>query len=462
MIDCLRDSAAQGRLVLLTGAGISRGLLRADGGGQLPSWGELVHALRERADMSVFSTRQKELLTELLPDGMLDELSGDVLIEASELLQHGFAKDAFEEAIASICREKDDACSATHFAIARIRPSGIVTFNYDQAHERAFKSHAIEYQPIVYDEEPRLREMLAYQKEGVSFLLKAHGCVSRPKSLVLTSTSYRAVLSRNRAYRAFLQHILMRNTLLMVGFGLRDRDFDQVMTTLEIELGGPLRPHAIVTTVPGTDPEGLKRRAEWAAISARFTVHPVYVDNYDEIPDFIESLGRTPGPMVKGIVERTQSPQSAQRDSAHRDIERLGPIGRQQVKAALVGALTNDALDIHARSEVIYSLGLLGDRDGALAKCFIQEIERACVQWNGTPDVGHIECVAHALLALRRSRLQELAMRAEIVRHLELQRSAYRNMDAWSGQHGGVERLEAYAMAAKAEIMAAAAAALPP
>ena len=247
MQDCLRDAAAQGRLVLLTGAGISCNLERADGGGRLPTWGQLVRSLRDRADKSSFSVPKQQLLADLLPDDVLEKLPGDVLIEASELLQEGFASGEFEATIASTCREKEGECSETHRAIAGLKPSGIITFNYDRAHEFAFHERTIKFQPLLYNDESTLRALLAHSEEGVPFLLKAHGCVSQPKSLVLTSTSYRAVLSRNRAYRAFLEQTFVRNTLLMVGFGLRDRDFDQVMTTLEIELGGPIRPHVIVT-----------------------------------------------------------------------------------------------------------------------------------------------------------------------------------------------------------------------
>lgn len=457
--DCLRDAAAQGRLVVLTGAGISCNLERSDGGGRLPTWGQLVRSLRDRAKETSFSEQKKQLLEELLPDDVLEKLPGDVLIEASELLQEGFASGEFEAAIASTCTEKNGECSEIHRAIAGLKPSGIITFNYDRAHESAFHERGIKFQPLLYDNDAELRELLRHSEDGVPFLLKAHGCVSQPKSLVLTSTSYRAVLSRNRAYRAFLQHTFVRNTLLMVGFGLRDRDFDQVMTTLEIELGGPVRPHVILTKEPDSAvPEGRSKRAEWAAISARFSVLPMYLPDYDGIPSFITSLSTTPGKMVRDIVELIQSPASTNRNLSHREIERLGPIGRQQVKTALVDKLTDESLSAQSRSEIIYALSVAGDRDGALSGCFVDEIERACSHWQSARDAGQVECVAHALIALRKSRPSDSDVRSKIYGLVQSHRDVYRAMDTWVANNGGVPRLEAYAMAASAEIAAAAAA----
>lgn len=449
----LRDAAARGRLLVITGAGISRDMTRRDGS-RLPSWGELVEALALEAKRSRIRPDQLALLDHLLPPGLSHRLHGDALIEASEILKDGFAKDDFNVAVARLCREKAGETSETHRAIASINPAGIITFNYDRGHETAFAKAGTEHVAVTYDDDEQLKSILARRQPGPCFVLKAHGCIQRPPSLVLTSSSYREVLSTNRAYRAFLHHALISYTVLIVGFAMRDRDFDQLLSTMEIELGAPVHSHAFIVKEPSADPEGTVKRAEWSAVSARFGITPIYVPDFPDIPRFIRSLGVEPGPLVQSLVGHALGGTLSARRAAHRTLRDLGPVGRQQVRSWIEGELAAGAADSEARSELIYSLCIVADPETGLAERLVNEFSRAIAAWSVAPDLGEAECVAHALLGLRRCHIVPRRVRQAIRRELTLARhlAVLHEMDTYGRRHGQVPRLATYAAAASAEI----------
>jgi hypothetical protein len=403
LIDALRNAAACGTLLVVTGAGISKDLRRPDNQ-PLPSWGELVQSLRGQADASKLA-HCHALLDDLLPPAALDKVHGDALIEASEIIQGGFSAGGLEIAIAKVCGEADGTFTETHRAVAQLQPAGVITFNYDRGHEEAFKDAGRSIQVIRYDEDQQIKARLA-GSDATPFVLKAHGCITVPQSLVLTSSSYHAVLSKHRAYRLFLQHCLARYTVLVVGFALRDRDFDQLLSSLEIELGKPLQRHAFIAREPDSSKiEGLTQRADWAAITARFGLEPIYVQKFTEIPDVIRSLAAEPGSLIHQLVAEASSSDAGVRRSAHQTIRSLGRTGRSQMLAALVNRLQRPGLTLTARSEVVYAfVGIVGDHLPAIQQ-LLTELELAAAGAT-TPDAREqAECAAHALIALRHGRV---------------------------------------------------------
>lgn len=451
LLDDLRNAAASGTLLVVTGAGISRGLQRADGSSLL-NWGGLVQALRERADKAKLSALDA-LLDDLLPVGALGDVHGDALIEASEIIQSGFAIGKFEKAIAELCREKDGTCTETHLAIAEIAPAGVVTFNYDRGHEEAFRRSGVAVHAIRYDESGKLKARLAGEGTAEPFVLKAHGCVTHPLSLVLTSSSYHAVLSKNRAYRLFLQHSLARYTVLVVGFALRDRDFDQLLGGLEIELGRPHQTHAFIVMRPDrATAKGLVRHADLAAVTARFCLHPLYVDDFALIPQVLRSIGSEAGSLIRKLVDDSASPAGHVRARAHDQAIGLGKIGRTQMRSALLTRLDQADLDLEARSELIYAFRGIVDNDARVASRLIEELRLAANGSSGSDTRHKAECAAHALVVLRGIRFKDAA---------DLQRAvaALRDSDLLSKLDAldtmiHIPRLKNYALAAAAELEA--------
>ena len=449
----LRNAAAQGRLVIISGAGISGGLSRVDGS-TLPNWTKLVAELRKAADETRLSPADRQLLDILMP-AAARSLHGDTLIEASEILRRAFDPGKFERKIASLCRERKGETSEAHRAIASIAPAGVITFNYDRAHETAFREQSLDFESVLYSNDRRIKALLARRRSGPLFLLKAHGTITDPESLVLTSSSYRDVLSRCRPYRVLLQYALVHYTVLIVGFALRDRDFDHLLGTLEVELGKPEQRHVFIALRPAATPEGLAEQASWAALTARFGVDPLYVDDFPQIPPLIRSIGEEPGPLIRQLVRRARSPVKAVREAVHDEIKMLGEIGRRQLRAALLEAIAGTA-DPLRRSELVYALGGVADGEFEVARRLADEVVAAARDFGARQDLGPTELAAHALLVLRRIRLPDPVQRTRIVDLFSAPavRRQLAEMDVFVAGQNEVPRLVAYADAAAAEIEA--------
>lgn len=451
--DSLRDAAACGRLVFVTGAGISTGMRRLDGS-PLPKWGALVQQLRDHR--TIRDAQFDAILDDLLPVGSLDQLHGDALIEASEIISRGYERDKFSERLIELCREVPGTHTETHRAIAEAQPAGIITFNYDCGHESAYQALGMRKpDKLIYSDDSGLRACLGKIDQRNSFLLKAHGCVDVPNSAVLTSSSYRSILANFRTYRAFLHNVLITYSIIIVGFAMRDRDFDQLMLTLEVELGGPVQHLAVLTKEPDRDPAGEIARASWATLKARFGVEPIFVGDYPEIPEEIRKISSKPGPLIEELARNAVSTDKRARMVAHDRAKGLGSVGRVQLRSKLFEIISNSHVSLEAKSEAIYTIGLVGEGTFAVAEALMQFIESVA----GIPvfslDIGHAECVAHALLVLRATRVDDIGLSTILRRmHALSVQQCFVNLDEIIVNSGGNVRIVVYAAAAAAEIAA--------
>ena len=185
----------QGRLVPFMGSGVS-----ATAG--LPSWGELL-----------------ELLAADLPDkpdpkGWFQSLSA---LDQAHVVRGDRNKADFGEAVAR--HTTAHRYGLAPILLAALPTQEAVTLNYDQLYEMASEDagHATAILPF----EPL---------EGSQrWLLKMHGCVSRPESIVLTRGDYIDFRSEGATASSLAKAILMTKHLLFAGFGLSDDHFHDIV-----------------------------------------------------------------------------------------------------------------------------------------------------------------------------------------------------------------------------------------
>jgi hypothetical protein len=104
-----------------------------------------------------------------------------------------------------------------HALLAALPTTEAVTTNYDTLFEDA--SRAIG-RPV---------DVLPYQKaRGRRWLLKLHGCVSRPEDIVLTREDYLRYDSSRAALAGLVQGLLITRHMLFVGFSLADDNFHRI------------------------------------------------------------------------------------------------------------------------------------------------------------------------------------------------------------------------------------------
>jgi len=134
------------------------------------------------------------------------------------------------ERIEYFCAEGEANDSATMFSryIAGIPYlNRFVTTNWDPFLERALDVLV----PMVDDRD------IAFWDESKRQVLKIHGCITRPYSIVATQSDYDACMSRNVVIFNKLKDLMATKTFIFVGYSMRDADFQDVWSGITSALG---------------------------------------------------------------------------------------------------------------------------------------------------------------------------------------------------------------------------------
>ncbi len=354
----LCDAVAYRSLVTITGSGVSVGLPSARPAAEsLPTWHAVVTSLRAR-----FSDRLQSLDSELDLLLRAGAHSSEYLIEAATLIRRAVGVGLYRDAIVDLTTPQGAAHSQLHDLVEHLEPRGILTFNYDMGHEHAYRAIRGRGSPplrrALYSDEHKLRAILAGDFDS-RFLLKAHGCISRPHSIVLDRASYRQIMARQPGYRAFVQHVLTRFSVLIVGFGLNDPDFDDLLQSFEANFGGGIRDHVYIWK------RGQRADEEARAVllRRRYGLACIFVDDFADVRTIISDARTELGPRLQGAVTRAllRSPEAAkylrQRRAAHREFGKLSHEGARIATAALRACAVDETRSSQVRAEAVYSLG---------------------------------------------------------------------------------------------------------
>lgn len=106
---------------------------------------------------------------------------------------------------------------------ARKNVAGIITTNFDRYLEHLFPEHL----PYIGQ-----NQLLFNQSYGVGEIYKIHGCVSDPKSLVLTDADYAAYASRNAYLSAKLMTIFLEHPIIFLGYSINDPNIQMIFSDI--------------------------------------------------------------------------------------------------------------------------------------------------------------------------------------------------------------------------------------
>ena len=197
----LADYVRRGELVLFIGAGAS-----ADAG--IPRWQQLINELARKAK---------------LEEDLLPRMNKMDLRDQATILSKKLGRD-LPTLIADLTEVNQ--YSLTHGLLASMMIREAVTTNYDRLYEKAVSGRRGRLTVIPGPE----------AVEGNSWLLKLHGSIDTPSSIVLSREDYETA-ARRGALRGLLQAMLLTRHMLFVGYSLSDEDFHSVMNDVRMAAG---------------------------------------------------------------------------------------------------------------------------------------------------------------------------------------------------------------------------------
>ncbi len=112
--------------------------------------------------------------------------------------------------------------------LKEIQPHAIITTNYDPFLERIFNEDYDEDEPdydVVVGE-----QVLRRQHQTIGEILKIHGSITEPESLILTSEDYEDFNSRRRYLSSKMLTYFVEHPLLIVGYGAGDSNIQRVFS----------------------------------------------------------------------------------------------------------------------------------------------------------------------------------------------------------------------------------------
>lgn len=224
----LASIARDGRLVPFLGAGVS-----VSAGA--PTWGELIRALGEEAGLD------EAELASIISSGH-SPLDQAAYLRMRFEQKHGTdAGPAFQRAIASIvARPRYGLAPAL---LASLESEQAITLNYDELFEFACADAG----------KPR-RVIPGTESTPENWLLKLHGTVADPSTIVLTRDDYLGFNSERGALSALVKATLMTRHLLFVGFGLRDDHFHEIVHDVRRAVGTSTTSPAATALTMSRDP----------------------------------------------------------------------------------------------------------------------------------------------------------------------------------------------------------------
>lgn len=324
---------AEKRCILFVGAGLS-----AAAG--LPTWGRLL----------------EQVIEELESSGATDAPDLRTLWQARKYLEVAdHCADArgtqLRNVLTSTVRGATEPVPEVHKVLRDLPFAGIVTTNYDKLLERAYWGT---------DRIPKVHTHASKDAFGTLlfdrafFILKAHGEIDEPDTIVLSTATYRELIHANPAFNAVMSAILLNFSILFVGYSLNDPDFRLLMERQISDFKGssPAR-YALLDGLGTVEAQILQRNVGIQVINYPKGDHGQVLTFFQELRESVrkEEAKRAPVDALPAaavaeaaVAEAAVAPPVAKRERAMRSSTRPKKAAATVVQATLQLRLTGTEL----------------------------------------------------------------------------------------------------------------------
>jgi HEAT repeat protein len=304
LIQAIREN----RCILFAGAGLSAPTF--------PLWQQLIEYLIDAVEKSGRKTEDLKSALQM----------GDYL-KVTQRIKKRLGQNIYEDLLRAIFRPLPaPPIPRLHLEISDIPFSAIITTNFDQLFERAYRSHNIE--PSVYTaNHPDLGRVLE-RKEF--FIFKLHGDIENPSSIVLSKMEYRDLVHNNRAFIELIHALLLNNTILFAGYSFRDYYFNWIRDSLHELFSGKLPP--AYALLPDLDEEDIDELTnEENIIPIQYHREPNDIE-HKQVLDFFSNLRIYGMPdSYYGVTHQaTDLPTENYLQLLNKNLSEIQPLGRAQ------------------------------------------------------------------------------------------------------------------------------------
>ncbi len=262
----LIEHLTAGRCVLFAGSGLSAWA-------KLPTWRDFLKFMVEKLYEEEPGKHDKKELDDLLEKGKL--------LDIADYCKEAFSSALYTNILSSKLRGDDVIDFPDPYKlIVQLPFTAVITTNYDKLLERAYERLAnISPKTPTHMDIDSLGTLLFMNN---FFILKAHGDIDRPESLILTTSDYSGIIHSNPAFNSLFSAILLTKAILFIGYSISDPDFrlllERQLTTFK---GYVPDRYALMSGVGEIEQQVLLR-------SAGIKVLP-YAE-HDDVKTFLEAL----------------------------------------------------------------------------------------------------------------------------------------------------------------------------
>ncbi len=217
LINLLRDESDKDKLVVFVGAGVS---CNVPG---MPNWNDLIVKMAEAIGYSKCTECRHEWKCDDKDKCLTkDDFSADDYLKIPQYV-YNQDKDTYNRIIRENISNQKVSDAPLSKAIFDLKPSHIITTNYDTLIESSESEYCDQYGVIIYD-----KDLLNAEKK--KYIIKMHGDVSDLDTIVLKEQDYLNFSQTHVLIELFVKALLTDHTFLFLGYSLNDYNVKLILS----------------------------------------------------------------------------------------------------------------------------------------------------------------------------------------------------------------------------------------